>query len=137
METFACQPLIECIDPTDVTLEQIPAVEIGGLSQRVNRSGRDQRIEASDIDLNRGGTETDCVTFAGKKIGRKESQRETKVACQASDVVDAEERAEIVERNRGVSMQRQPHQERLRFAATDRQRIAAMIGSEKFSKQTN
>ena len=56
MEPLAGQPLIEGGDAAAESFQQVSGVEIGSLAEGVNRSARYERIEASDIDLNRCGT---------------------------------------------------------------------------------
>ena len=75
MEPLAGQPLIEGGDTAAEPFQQVSGVEIGGLAEGVNRSARYERVEASDVDLNRCRAKPDRIAFSSEEIGGQETQR--------------------------------------------------------------
>ena len=137
MQPLTGEPLIESGNSAAEAFHQRPAIDFGGLPKRVNGTAGDEGIEARDIHFHGGGTEMDRIAIAGEKICRQVPQCVSEIPRASSNIIDAKESAKVIQGGWSVAMKSEPGEERLSFTISDLQRISAVIGCAKFSKQTN
>jgi hypothetical protein len=87
MQPLTCKPLIECRDAAGVSLQEVAAIKIGRLPQRMDGARGYQRLESRGVDFDRRRPESNGVSFSGEQIGGKESQGGAKVARQSADII--------------------------------------------------
>src|SRR5207248_8840374 len=135
-EALGGEPLVVALDGADEAFQEVAAIELGGLAQRRDRAVLVELEEAKRVDVDDGGVEAERRAVALEQPRREEAKGVVEVAREERGVV-AEEGLEVAQRRLGVEVERHPDDGRLRAAAADRQRVAAMVDGRELAEKTD
>ena len=136
-------PLVETRDAARVAVEQVPAVQVGGRVDAVDRRRRHQVHETLRVDVDDVAVESDAVGTLHQDSRREEAERHLELTnalastCFAVAVAAGDQLSDLFQRRTAADLQGEVDDQRLRLLVADRERVSAMVDRRKLSQESD